>query len=366
MFEDQTKKPFIKKLLNHNIKFWAAVAAALIILIAGGASLYVKSALEPVNKNSEKAVNVYIPKGSTISTIAAKLKKQDLIKNEKVFIAYVKFKHAEGFQAGNFQLSQSMGPAELIEKLTSTSHVPAFKIIIPEGRQLSEIADIIAGQTNYSNKDIMKKLDDKGFINQLKKKYPKLITDDVLNKNIKHPLEGYLYPATYPFYDPQTKLETIIEAMIKQTDKVAGKYQSQMKGKNMSVHKTLTLASLIEEEATEKADRHKISSVFHNRLGKKMPLQTDPTVLYALGKHKNRVVYKDLEAKSPYNTYTNTGLPPGPIANAGETSWEAALNPDKTEYVYFLAKKNGEVVFTKTLKEHNKAKSKYITNGQSE
>lgn len=92
-----------------------------------------------------------------------------------------------------------MGPAELIEKLTSTSHVPAFKIIIPEGRQLSEIADIIAGQTNYSNKDIMKKLDDKGFINQLKKKYPKLITDDVLNKNIKHPLEGYLYPATYPF-----------------------------------------------------------------------------------------------------------------------------------------------------------------------
>ncbi|MFO6496439.1 endolytic transglycosylase MltG [Bacillus sp. z60-11] len=366
MFADQTKNTFFQKLLNHKIKFCLAVAAVLLIIGAGGFSLYVKSALEPVDKNSKKMVNVYIPKGSSVSSIAAKLKEQHLIKNEKVFIAYVKFKSASGFQAGNFQLSQSMEPADMIKKLTSASHVPAFKIVVPEGRQLSEIADIIAGETNYSKQEVMNKLDDRDFINTLKKKYPKLITDEVFNKNIKHPLEGYLYPATYPFYDPETKLENIIEAMIKQTDKRAEKYESQMNDKKMSVHKTLTMASLIEEEATEKADRHKISSVFYNRLAKKMPLQTDPTVLYALGKHKSRVVYKDLKAKSPYNTYKNTGLPPGPIANAGESSWEAALNPDQTEYVYFLAKKNGEVVFTKTLQEHNKAKSKYITNNQSE
>ncbi|KAA6448797.1 endolytic transglycosylase MltG [Bacillus swezeyi] len=364
MFKDQTKKSFIKKLLNHKIKFWLAVAAVLLILGAGGFSLYVKTALEPVDKNSQKMVNIYIPKGSTVSSIAAKLKEQHLIKNEKVFIAYVKFKNASGFQAGNFQLSQSMDSAGMIEKLTSASHVPAFKIVIPEGRQLSEIADIIAGETNFSKQDIINKLDDREFIETLKKKYPKLITDEVFSKNVKHPLEGYLYPATYPFYDPDTKIEAIIEAMIKQTEKLAEKYQPQMSDQKMTVHKTLTMASLIEEEATEKADRHKISSVFYNRLAKKMPLQTDPTVLYALGKHKNRVVYKDLEANSPYNTYKNTGLPPGPISNAGETSWEAALNPDKTEYVYFLAKKNGEVVFTKTLEEHNHAKSKYITNTQ--
>lgn len=114
-------------------------------------------------------------------------------------------------------------------------------------------------------------------------------------------------------------------------------------------------------EATEKTDRSKISSVFYNRLKKDMPLQTDPTVLYALGEHKSRVYYKDLKVKSPYNTYTNKGLPPGPIANAGESSWKAALHPEKTDFVYFLAKKNGEVVFTKTLNEHNKAKAKYIT-----
>lgn len=342
------------------------MVAVLLILTAGAVSLYVKSALEPVDKNNAKTVNVYIPEGSTVTSIAAKLKKEDLIKNEKVFIAYVKFKNASGFQAGNFQLSQSMDAAGMINKLTTASHVPAFKITVPEGRQLQEIADIIAGQTNYSAKDIMKKLDDREFISRLKQKYPKLITDDVLNKNIKHPLEGYLHPATYPFYDPETKLDAIIEAMIKQTDQLAEKYEKQMKDKKMSVHKALTMASLIEEEATEKADRHKISSVFYNRISKNMPLQTDPTVLYALGEHKNRVMYKDLETDSPYNTYKHTGLPPGPIANAGETSWEAALNPEQTDYVYFLAKKNGEVVFTKTLEEHNKAKAKYITNTQDE
>ncbi|MCY8573881.1 endolytic transglycosylase MltG [Bacillus haynesii] len=366
MFEDQTKKPFIKRLLKHKIKFWLTVVAVLLILTAGAVSLYVKSALEPVDKNNAKTVNIYIPEGSTVTSIAAKLKKEDLIKNEKVFIAYVKFKNASGFQAGNFQLSQSMDAAGVIKKLTTASHVPAFKITVPEGRQLKEIADIIAGQTNYSAEDIMKKLDDREFISRLKQKYPKLITDDVLNKNINHPLEGYLYPATYPFYDPETKLDAIIEAMIKQTDQLAEKYEKQMKDKKMSVHKALTMASLIEEEATEKADRHKISSVFYNRISKNMPLQTDPTVLYALGEHKNRVMYKDLEADSPYNTYKHTGLPPGPIANAGESSWEAALNPEQTDYVYFLAKKNGEVVFTKTLEEHNKAKAKYITNTQEE
>lgn len=97
-----------------------------------------------------------------------------------------------------------------------------------------------------------------------------------------------------------------------------------------------------------------------------MPLQTDPTVLYAAGKHKSRIYYKDLKIDSPFNTYKHKGLPPGPIANAGDSSWEAALRPDKTDYLYFLAKSNGEVVFTKTLKDHNKAKEKYISKKDSE
>ncbi|NPC93473.1 endolytic transglycosylase MltG [Bacillus sp. WMMC1349] len=361
MFADQSKK----KPRKNKLKLWIAVVALLFIVIAGGLSFYVKSALEPVDQNNKKAINVYIKEGSSLSKIAAKLKEQHLIKNEKVFIFYAKYKHASRFQAGNFQLNQAMEPTEIIDKLTNASNVPAFKLVIPEGKQLSQIAEIIAKQTHYSEQEVMKKLDNKQFISKLKHKYPNLITGEILAKKVKHPLEGYLYPATYPFHDPNTTLETIIETMIKPTAHLADKYKSQMKHKKLSVHKTLTMASLIEEEATEKVDRHKIASVFYNRLRKKMPLQTDPTVLYAMGKHKSRVVYKDLKVDSPYNTYKNAGIPPGPISNAGETAWEAALNPDKTDYIYFLAKKDGEVVFTKTFKEHSKAKRKYITNNKN-
>lgn len=108
-------------------------------------------------------------------------------------------------------------------------------------------------------------------------------------------------------------------------------------------------------------DRKKIASVFYNRIEQGMPLQTDPTVLYALGEHKDRVYYKDLEVDSPYNTYQNVGLPPGPIANAGTVSMEATLHPDNTDYLYFLASKDGKVYFSKSLNEHNELKAKYIT-----
>ncbi|EUJ51616.1 aminodeoxychorismate lyase [Listeria rocourtiae FSL F6-920] len=112
-------------------------------------------------------------------------------------------------------------------------------------------------------------------------------------------------------------------------------------------------------------DRSKISSVFYNRLKEGMPLQTDPTVLYALGKHKSRTMYEDLQVDSPYNTYKYKGLPPGPISNSGKTSMEATLNPEKTDYLYFLANtKTGQVYFSKTLEEHNRLKEEHITNNQ--
>jgi UPF0755 protein len=127
----------------------------------------------------------------------------------------------------------------------------------------------------------------------------------------------------------------------------------------VTVHEMLTMASLIEEEATESVDRNTIAGVFYNRIEAKMPLQTDPTILYALGQHQVRISYADLEVESPYNTYRNRGLPPGPIANAGESSIIAALEPAETEYYYFYARANGEVIFTSSLEEHNRVKNQY-------
>ncbi|AVX16621.1 MULTISPECIES: endolytic transglycosylase MltG [Bacillus] len=360
---NQTKNSFPRK--NKKTTIILSSVIALLIIICG-AFFYGKSLLSPVDKGSKTAVNINIPSGSSVSAIAEILEDQHVIKSKKAFQLYVKYKGASGFQAGFYHLNKGMDADAIIKKLTAGSTGYAFQISVPEGKQLTQIADAIAKETSYSKEEIMAKLDDKTFIGKLKKQFPDTITDALSNKKLKHPLEGYLYPATYPFNDPDASLDTILTAMVQETNTRIETYKSELEKKKLSVHDALTMASLIEEEATAKADRHKIASVFYNRLAEKMPLQTDPTVLYAAGKHKSRVYYKDLKIDSPFNTYKHKGLPPGPIANAGDSSWEAALRPDKTDYLYFLAKPNGEVVFTKTLKDHNKAKEKYISKKDSE
>ena len=206
----------------------------------------------------------------------------------------------------------------------------------------------------------MKKVTDAAFIEQLMVEYPVLLTEDILNENIRYALEGYLYPATYPFFEEKPSIEEVIKAMLTSMDKIVSEYTNVLAEKEMSVHEFLTFASLLEEEATAKTDRETIASVFYNRIDVDMPLQTDPTVLYALGSHKERVLYEDLEVQNPYNTYQNVGLPPGPIAGAGKSSIEATLNPSQTDYLYFLADKEGTNHFAKSYDEHLVNIEKYL------
>jgi UPF0755 protein len=367
------KETLMKKLLERQEeakvirKIVGLIILSLIIVIGGtavGGYLYVKSALKPVNPENTKPVKVEIPIGSGVTSIGNILEENGIVKNATVFKYYVKFNNESGFQAGAYDLTPSMTLSEIVNSLKTgkVMRKAEFKITIPEGLQLDKIAEIIADKSPYKKDEIEKKLNDKKWLEQLKKEYPNLITDELLNKDIKRPLEGYLYPVTYSFYEKKPSLEEILTKMIAQTDEVLAQYKSSMADRGFTAHKLLTMASLIEEEATEKADRGKISSVFYNRIEEGMPLQTDPTVLYALGEHKSRTVYKDLEVDSPYNTYKVAGLPPGPIANAGLSSIEAALQPEDTNYYYFLASSNGSVYYSETLEEHNEKKAKYITN----
>jgi UPF0755 protein len=344
------------------------IIAVVLFLAVGGAALggyfYIKSALKPANPESKAEKKVEIPIGSSVSGIAQILEDHGIIKDARVFKYYVKFKNESGFMAGEYKLKPSMTIPEIIEQLKTGKAMKevAIKITIPEGKQLKQIAGIIAEKTNKNEEEVFKQLNDKNFVKAMMAKYPDILTDEILNKNVKYPLEGYLFPATYPFYKENPTVEEIVTAMLDKTKSVLQEYEGQMTEKKFTVHQLLTMASLIEEEATEKADRDRIASVFYNRIKTGMPLQTDPTVLYAKGKHQERVLYEDLKVDSPYNTYKHQGLPPGPIANAGVTSIEAALNPEKTDFLYFLATADGDVIFTKTLDEHNKAKAKYITN----
>lgn len=360
MIERQGEAKVVRKIILIIVMAFILVAG----IIGIGGYLYVKSALEPLDPDNKKTKEVEIPIGSGVSSISTILEEEGIIKNGRIFKYYIKLKNEAGFQAGTYKLSPSMELDEVLSSIKSGKVMKeaALKITIPEGKQLSQIATIIADKTNQKSEDVLEKLDDEKFVKSLQKKHPKLLTDDIFNEKIIHPLEGYLFPATYSFYETTTPLETIVSDMLSQTEKVLSGYQSEMKEKKYSPHILLTFASLIEEEATVNVDRNKISSVFHNRLKANMPLQTDPTVLYAKGKHQKKVYYKDLEVESPYNTYKNKGLTPGPIANAGDTSIEAALHPDKTKYYYFLATSSGKVLFSVSLDEHNKKKAQYITN----
>lgn len=371
MEKDEKKQEMLDKITNRKkenmivrkiVLIVSLVLLGIFAIVGIGGFIYVNSALKPIDPDATEKIEVEIPIGSGLNTISTILEENNIIKSAKVFKYYAKFNNESKFQAGNYSMTQAMTLDEIIESLKTGKvyREPLFSITVPEGLTLEQISKIIEKNTNYTATEFMDKVTNAEFIQNMMSSYPDLITEDVLNGNIRYALEGYLFPATYPFFEEQPSLDDIISTMIGQTNKVVDSYRNLLVEKEMTVHQLLTFASLLEEEATAQTDRETIASVFYNRLEINMPLQTDPTVLYALGGHKERVLYEDLEVSNPYNTYVNQGLPPGPIANAGVVSIEAALSPSKTEYLYFLADKEGVNHFAKTFEEHLQNKEKYI------
>lgn len=360
---ESKKHEMIKKMKERKkegkvVRRIVGIVTLVVLLIVGivGVSgyFYVKSALEPIDPESTTEIPVEIPMGSGVNTIATILETNGVIKDARIFKYYTKFKNETSFQAGNYTMTQSMTLDEIIESLKTGKvyREPVFTVTVPEGLTLEQISNIIEKNTEYTGAQFMEKVTDSQFIEEMMGTYPELLTEEIMDGNIRYTLEGYLYPATYSFYEEHPSLEEIISTMISQTNDIVAEYRPILEEKQMSVHELLTFASLLEEEATAQTDRETIASVFYNRLEVDMPLQTDPTVLYALGNHKERVLYEDLEVENPYNTYKNPGLPPGPIANAGKTSIDATLNPTDTDYLYFLADKEGNNHFAKTYDEH--------------
>lgn len=346
-------------------KIVSIVALVFLLIIAIGgftAYSYIKSALEPLDPESTEEIAIEIPMGSGVTSISQILEDNGIIKSAQVFKYYSKFKNESQFQAGAYNLTKSMTLDEIIESLKTGKvyREPVFAITVPEGLTLVQIADIFAKNTSYTAEEFMAKVTDQSFIDLMMANYPNLLTEDILGDNIRYALEGYLYPATYPFYEENPSLDMIIEEMISAMNTIVMEFKSGYEEREMTVHEFVTFASLLEEEATAQTDRETIASVFYNRLEIDMPLQTDPTVLYALGEHKNRVLYADLEVDNPYNTYKNKGLTPGPIAGAGKSSLEATINPSDTDYLYFLADSDGNNHFAKTYEEHLSNVSKYI------
>ncbi|WP_377888368.1 endolytic transglycosylase MltG [Alkalihalobacillus sp. R86527] len=363
-YKEKYKENLLKR-QNENKTVRKVVFIILLLLtitmaaVITGGYFYIKNTLQPVDPDSEKQKAVSIPIGSSTSSIGEILEEQEIIKDGTAFRYYVKYKNESGFQAGDYKLSPSMTMDEVISKLKSGKVMKesVAKITLPEGIWIEDIATRIGKELDIETEEVIKSIDNKEYLKALINEYW-FLTDEILNEDIRHPLEGYLFPATYDFEEEPT-VELAVKKMLDKTDSVLKSYRSDVESSDLSIHEFMTMASLIEEEASAKADRAKISAVFRNRIKKGMLLQTDPTVIYARGEQSGEIKQSELDSNSPYNTYQNKGLPVGPIANPGESSIVAAIEPDNTDDLYFYARPNGKTIFSETNAEHNKVRAKY-------
>ena len=290
----------------------------------------------------DDAVSISISKGSTLIDISTELHSKKVIKNRSSFILAVKMLgYEKDIPAGKFNIDNVSTNYSLVNKLINSVNI-SKKVTILEGWSINEIAEKLHSSF---------KIDKKSFLNASKNKA-------LLNKwDIKSTsFEGYLFPNTYQFAEDVSPIK-IIDKMVSEYKKnVTKKMYDRMSKINLNEHEVLTLASIIEGEAIYDSERPTISGVYHNRLKKGMRLQADPTIQYIIDDSPRRLLNKDLKIKSPYNTYLNHGLPPGPINNPGLESIKAALYPEEIDFLYFVAKGDGYHTFSKTEKEHNKAK----------
>jgi len=286
-----------------------------------------------------------IPDGSTFQFVAALLEREGLIKSRSVFVLIGKSQSADRkVQAGEYELNPGMTPAEILSKLLN-GEVLLHPLTIPEGLTITQIADVVSQQGLTDHVEFIRLAKDRTFVASL---------------GIKaETLEGYLYPDTYRFPRPIEAREVLV-AMVEQLRQAVGPdLLARMQELKMTIHEVLTLASVIEKETGAGGERQEISAVFHSRLKKHIPLQSDPTVIYGLPAFDGNLHKKDLSSPSPYNTYRVQGLPPGPIANPGIQAIRATLYPSDSRSLYFVSRNDGTHQFSATLIEHNKAVEKY-------
>jgi len=332
------------------------IALGIVLAAAGGAVLYVWNGLRPV-KASDAPVRITIEKGMRAQRVAELLESSGLIRDAKLFGGWLKLK-GEGskFQAGVYELTPGMSREEIVAKLNKGDIVaPAtFRVTIPEGFTVEQIADRLVQAGGVKKEDFLNAVQNPALWSG--SDWTGQIPQD---GKLRYLLEGYLFPETYEIKSGSSAADIVnrmLAELDRKLDQLPEDWMDVMEERGLTLHELLTIASLVEREVVVDAERPIVSSVIQNRLKKKMPLQIDATIQYSLDKPKEKLTEDDLKVDSPYNTYLNPGLPPGPIANPSFKSIEAALYPDDTDYLYYVTKKDGsnEHLFAVTFKQHQK------------
>ena len=295
--------------------------------------------------NPYDSVKVTIPKGASLKEVSTTLQDYNIIRNERSFLLAVKtLGYEKDMPAGRFKLVKASTNFDIIDQLVNGIQVNK-RVTILEGWTIDVIAE---------------ELHDKIGIDQ--DEFKSACTNELLLWKwgiSEKTVEGYLFPNTYLFSEEED-VQDIIGRMINEyKQRITLEFRDRMQELGMEEKEIITLASIIEGEAIYNKERAIISGVYHNRLNIGMRLQADPTIQYIINDSPRRLLNKDLKIKSPYNTYLNKGLPPGPINNPGIESIKAALYPAETDYIYFVARGDGYHTFSKTKEEHNIAKRKF-------
>ncbi|PZL77886.1 endolytic transglycosylase MltG [Enterococcus plantarum] len=372
--EDNSDKRIRKKedrIVSRIVLIVASVLLLVIAIFGFTFYKYVNAGLQPLDQKDSKLVQVHIPEDSSNKKIANILEDSKVIKSGMVFNYYAKFKNLTDFQAGYYQMSPDMTLDEIGALLreggtAEPTQLADGKVTIPEGFDIDKIGDAIEKNTNFKKDQFIELMKDQAFFDTMKEKYPELLTSAAEAKDVRYRFEGYLFPATYDYYK-EAKLEDFVDQMIAKSNSVIEPFIPMVHAKGMTIQQVLTLASLVEKEGVKEEDRKKIAQVFFNRIAANMPLQSDISILYALGEHKELVTYKDLEVDSPYNLYKNTGYGPGPFDSPSEQAINAVLNPVPNNYLYFVADiSTGNVYFAETYEQHQEYVEQYVNKTETE
>lgn len=306
------------------------VGAALALFAVGGPG-------EPVT--------VEIPPGSTLPEIAVILEDHGVVGNAMLFHVYARARRAgRQLKAGTYQLETGSSMRSALRRITR-GEVVTVALAIPEGFTIRQMAPRIAEVTGMRDSEVEDSL---------------LSEELAASAGVPGPtLEGYLFPDTYLFAEG-VPLTTVVDAMVDRYRRLwTPERTALLRASAMTENEIVTLASIIQAEARQVEEMPRISGVYHNRLDEGWRLEADPTVLYALGGYRARLLYAAIDSveDNPYNTYAHRGLPPGPIGSPGELAIDAALGPEEHDYMFFVARPDGSHAFSRSLAEHNDAKA---------
>ena len=325
--------------MRKTLRYILILAIVGVLIIGGGlGALY----LVPNTFAQDDGTQVLvIEKGQTGSEIADMLFERGLIRSTQGFKLWLYLSGTnDKLQTGHYQIPNKVTVRELIS-LLQEGHVESIRVTIPEGYTVGDIAIVLEKNQIMKAKDFLAEA--KTFV-----PYPYMKG----TRPATYPVEGFLFPSTYEIPVGATPRE-VIQMMADEMNRyLTPAVKKQIQAQHMSIHDFVTLASIVERESLFDADRPTIAGVFKKRLAHGIPLQSDATISYVLGYAKENVTIGDTQLQSPYNTYVSKGLPPGPIANPGKKSLDAVLHSENTDYLYFVADKEGHNHFSKTYEEH--------------